>query len=136
MSKPSCPICNGPLIGRSDKKYCSDQCRYLANNKHKIETEKPIIDINKALRKNRSILKKLCPVGKAVIRKEVLDELGYDVKVFSSIFVTSNKEVYYICYDYAFTPLLENNIKKALIVTKQDYMNEWDPWRFVKRKSR
>lgn len=68
------------------------------------------------------------------MRKEVLDTMGYDVKVFSSLFVTSNKEVYYICYDYAFTPLLENNVKKALIVTKQDYMNMWDPWRFVYKK--
>lgn len=134
MSRPSCPICNGPLIGRSDKKYCSDQCRYLANNKHKIQSEKPILDINKVLRKNRSILKKLCPVGKAVIRKEVLDSMGYDMKIFSSLFVTSSKEVYYICYDYAFTPLMENNVKKALIVTKQNYMNVWDPWRFVNKK--
>ena len=134
MNKPSCPICNSPLIGRTDKKYCSDQCRYLANNKHKIESEKPILDINKVLRKNRSILKKLCPFGKAVMRKEVLDTMGYDVNVFSSLFVTSNKEVYYICYDYAFTPLLENNVKKALIVTKQEYMNMWDPWRFVNKK--
>jgi uncharacterized Zn finger protein (UPF0148 family) len=134
VNKPLCPICNSPLIGRTDKKYCSDQCRYLANNKHKIESEKPILDINKVLRKNRSILKKLCPVGKAVMRKEVLDTMGYDVNVFSSLFVTSNKEVYYICYDYAFTPLLENNIKKVLIVSKQDYMSMWDPWRFVNKK--
>jgi predicted nucleic acid-binding Zn ribbon protein len=135
VSKPLCPICNSPLLGRSDKKYCSDQCRYLANNKIKIQTERPILEINKALRQNRSILKKLCPIGKVVVRKEVLVAMGYEVAVFSSLFVTSNKQVYYICYDYAFTPLLERNVEKALIVTRQDYMNGWDPWRFVKKKS-
>ena len=134
MSKPKCPICNNPLIGRTDKKYCSDQCRYLANNKTKIQNERPILDINKALRKNRSILKKLCPVGKAIVRKEVLDAMGYDVKVFSSLFLTSNKQIYYICYDYAFTPLMEHNVEKALIVNKQEYMNTWDPWKFVRKK--
>jgi hypothetical protein len=70
-----------------------------------------------------------------VVRKEVLVAMGYEVAVFSSLFVTSNKQVYYICYDYAFTPLLEHNVEKALIVTRQDYMNGWDPWRFVKKKS-
>jgi hypothetical protein len=77
----------------------------------------------------------LCPIGKVVVRKEVLVAMGYEVAVFSSLFVTSNKQVYYICYDYAFTPLLERNVEKALIVTRQDYMNGWDPWRFVKKKS-
>jgi hypothetical protein len=87
------------------------------------------------LRKNRSILKKLCPVGKTVVRKEVLVAMGYEVKFFSSIFLTSNREIYYICYDYAFTPLLEHNVEKALIVTRQDYMGAWDPWKLVKKKS-
>jgi len=76
----------------------------------------------------------LCPVGKAVVRKEVMDAMGYEVKVFSSLFLTSTKQIYYICYDYAFTPLWEHNVEKALIVNKQEYMNTWDPWKFVKNK--
>ncbi len=107
----------------------------MANNKQKIATERPILDVNKVLRKNRAILKKLCPIGKATVRREVLDAMGYDVRTFSSIFVTSNKQIYYICYDYAFTPLLEYTVEKALIVTKQDYMNAWDPWKFVKKNT-
>lgn len=135
MRKLKCPICGGPFTGRTDKKYCSDQCRYIANNNHKIESERPILEINKQLRKNRSILKKLCPVGKAIVRKEVLDAMGYDVTVFSSIFLTSGKQLYYICYDYAFTPIKEHGVEKALIVTKQDFMNFWNPWKYVPANS-
>ena len=136
MSKLKCPICDALLLGRTDKKYCSDQCRYIANNKHKIKNEYLILDINKRLRKNRAILKKLCPAGKAVIRKEMLDAMGYDVTVFSSLFfLTSNKQLYYICYDYAFMPLIEHNVAKALIVTTQEYMNLWNPWKYVKTYS-
>ena len=135
MSKLKCPICNNPIVGRADKKYCSDQCRYLANNKNKFQAERPILDINKVLRKNRSILKVLCPVGKATVRRDVLDAMGYDVRVFSSLFLTSRKQIYYVCYDFAFTPILDNSIEKALIVTKQDYMNSWDPWKYVKNNS-
>ena len=105
----------------------------MANNKNKIKTESPILDVNKVLRKNRSILKKLCPVGKAIVRKEVFDAMGYDVSVFSSLFLTSKRQIYYICYDYAFTPIVEHNVEKALIVTRQDYMKSWDPWKFVKK---
>ena len=135
MSKLKCPICNNPIVGRADKKYCSDQCRYLANIKNKFQAERPILDINKVLRKNRSILKALCPVGKATVRREVLVAMGYDVRVFSSLFLTSKKQIYYVCYDFAFTPIFDNNIEKALIVTKQDYMNSWDPWKYVKNNS-
>lgn len=133
MSNLKCPVCNNSLAGRIDKKYCSDQCRYIANNRNKNQSERPILEINKALRKNRSILRKLCPVGMAKVRREVLKAMGYDLSVFSSIFLTSKKQIYYVCYDYAFTPILDNGVEKALIVTKQDYMNSWDPWKFVKK---
>jgi len=134
VSKIACPICNGPLIGRTDKKYCSDQCRYAAHNKHKLQSEHLILEINKKLRKNRSILKKLCPIGKAIVRKEVLEAMEYEVNIFSSIFLTSKRQIYYICYDYAFTPLIEHDVEKALIVTRQEYMKSWDPWKYVKNR--
>ena len=124
-------MCDDPLIGRTDRKYCSDQCRYLENNKNKQETERAILEANKTLRKNRAILKKLCPSGKATVRREILDAMGYDVNFFSSIFLTGKKMIYYVCYDYGFTPLLEKGIEKALIITKQDYMNSWNPWKYV-----
>ena len=133
MSQNRCPVCNSPFAGRADKKYCSDQCRYLANNKNKLQTERPIIELNRALRKNRSILRKLCPAGRAIVRKEVMKAMGYDETIFTSIFVTSKKQIYYICYDYAFTPTFEHNVAKAVIVSKQVYMNFWDPWKYVRK---
>lgn len=133
MSKIKCPICNNPFSGRADKKYCSDKCRYIANNKKKVEIERPILEINKVLRRNRSILKQLCPAGKGTVRKEILEAMGFDPSVFSSLYLTSGKQVYYICYDYAFTPILDHLIEKAVIVSKQDYMTPWDPWKYIKK---
>jgi predicted nucleic acid-binding Zn ribbon protein len=130
-----CPTCNRPFSGRTDKKYCSDQCRYIANNKRKHANEHLILDVNKILRRNRAILRKLCPIGKATVRREVLDALGFNVTIFSSIFVSSGKQIYYICYYYAFTPIKDHQVEKVLIVTKQDYMNSWDPWKYVKQNS-
>ncbi len=131
MANRKCPICDSALIGRIDRKYCSDQCRYQGNNKNKYDFERPILEINSKLRRNRSILKTLCPAGKATVRKEVMLAMGYDITLFSSLFLTTKKQVYYLCYDYGFTPLKEKGVEKALIITKQEYMNTWDPWKFV-----
>lgn len=133
MTTRKCLTCGSPLTGRIDRKYCSDQCRYLENNKNKYDSERPLIEINSRLRKNRTILKGLCPAGKATVRKEVMMAMGYDFTLFSSLFLTAKKQVYYLCYDYGFTPLKENGIEKALIITRQEYMNTWDPWKFVNR---
>ncbi|HPH47543.1 MAG TPA: hypothetical protein PKU83_11060 [Chryseolinea sp.] len=131
MANRKCPICDSALIGRIDRKNCSDQCRYQGNNKNKYDFERPILEINSKLRRNRSILKTLCPAGKATVRKEVMLAMGYDITLFSSLFLTTKKQVYYLCYDYGFTPLKEKGVEKALIITKQEYMNTWDPWKFV-----
>lgn len=134
MSKPVCRVCNEVLVGRTDKKYCSDQCRYIANNKIKQKNEQPIIEVNSRLRKNRSILRNLCPEGQAVVTKEVLDKMGYTYNLFSSIHVNPNRQIFYICYDYAFTPIAEIEVKKVLIIARQNFPNDWDPWKFIKKE--
>jgi len=132
MNQRRCPVCGTALTGRTDKKFCSDQCRSIENNKSKYQAERPILDTNKILRKNRSILKTLSPVGMSTVRKEVLDAMGFDISVFSSLFLTNKKQLYYFSYDYGFTPLIVNGVEKALIVNKQRYMNSWNPWKYVK----
>ena len=134
MTNRKCPVCETIIVGRSDKKYCSDQCRSLANSEKKKISEWPILELNKTLRKNRTILRTLCPAGRSVVRKEVMDAMGYDITVFSSIFVTGNKQIYYLCYDYGFTPILEKGIEKALIIIRQNYMGGLNPWKYVKKK--
>jgi hypothetical protein len=91
-----------------------------------------MLGMNKALRRNRSILKTLCPEGKATVRRSVLEKLGFDVRVFTGLFVTSRRNVYYLNYDYGFSPILDKGVEKALIISRQNYMDDWDPWRYAK----
>jgi len=132
FQQTKCLQCKKPLTGRIDKKFCDDYCRNAYNNRHKRTDEKYIQDVNRVIRRNRRILKSLCPIGKAVVRKEVLDNLGYNYRYFNSVF-KSGKAVYYICYDYAFAPTIEYDrntrdpINKALIVQKQDYFYKEEP---------
>lgn len=134
MDNPSpkvCLKCGKPLTGRADKKFCDAYCRNAFNNQQKSSDEHYMQSVNSKIRKNRRILKNLSPEGKATVRKEVLDQLGYNYLYFSSIFRSSKGHVYYLVYDYGFSPIHESGVEKALIIQKQDYMEKpsFDIWR-------
>lgn len=118
----NCLECGKGLKGRLGKKYCDHACKSAYHNRYKSEGEVVILKNNRIIRQNRSILKILSPEGKATVRKEVLDHMGYDYRYFSSIF-KSNANLYYLAYDYAFSPIFEKGVEKALIVQRQDYMD-------------
>ena len=127
-----CKKCGLPLFGRVDKQFCDAYCRNVFNNKIKRSQEKQILDINSKLRKNRTILKTLCPVGKSTVRKEVLEAMGYNFNIFSSMYRASKNSIYYLCYEYGFSPIIDNRgIEKAVIINKQSYMGDWQPWKYV-----
>ncbi|MDA0193926.1 MAG: hypothetical protein O2887_06115 [Bacteroidetes bacterium] len=89
--------------------------------------------MNHHIRKNRRILRHLCPEGKATVRKDIIDAMGFDYNYFSHLFKTVN-QLYYFSYDYGFCPIIENGKPKAVIVQQQPYMDKFslDPWNFKK----
>jgi len=117
----TCQVCGQLVIGRSDKKYCSDQCRAQVNNvKKKADTgERLMQDINRTLRKNRSILKTLSPLGKTTTRKEYLVLQGFDFRYYTHQYHTRQGNIYNFCYEYGYLLLPE---EKVLIVNWQNYM--------------
>jgi len=124
LSTKQCLQCGKGLSGRLDKKFCDAYCRNSYNNQHKSKEEQYIKLVNTAIRKNRRILRSLCPIGKATVRKTVLDQMGYDYRYFSGIFKTKDNRIYYQVYDYLFSPLKEKEVEKALIVQRQEYMDK------------
>ena len=120
MSK-TCLNCGEIIIGRTDKKFCSDQCRNTFNNKIKREHEKLILDINKILRHNRKILKQFNPEGKTTIKREYLGKMNFDFRYHTHTFKTKNENIYKFCYEYGY---LELDDEKVLIVNWQPYMKK------------
>ena len=106
LAPNKCLKCGKALSGRSDKKFCDAYCRNAYNNQHKAIDEQFINLVNSSIRRNRRILKSLSPEGKATVRKEVLDQMGYDFRYFSGLFKTQSN-LYYLVYDYAFSPIME-----------------------------
>lgn len=123
LSTRVCLECQKPLQGRIDKRFCDSSCRNTFNNRNKSHAEHLIQLTNARMRKNRRVLNILCPKGKATVRKEVLDQMGYDYRYFTGLFKT-RKQLYYLVYDYAFAPIFESGIEKALIVERQDFMDK------------
>lgn len=120
----NCLECGKDLKGRVGKKYCDQACKSAYHNRHQRFGEITINQTNRILRHNRSILKTLSPEGKATIRKEVLDQMGYDYRHFTGLY-RSSKLLYYLIYDFAFSPIEDDNgTEKALIVQTQDYMDQ------------
>ena len=132
--KNKCVECGKPIQGRLDKRFCDAYCRNSYNNKVKRKDEQYINEVNRTIRKNRKILKTLSPVGKSTVRKEVLEAMGYDFNIFSSMYRTTKGTIYYLCYEYGFNPIIDNRgVEKAVIINRQDYMAAWQPWKYVNK---
>ena len=60
----TCLECGEKIVGREDKKFCSDSCRNAYNNKINKDSTNYMRNINNKLRKNYRILSELNVEGK------------------------------------------------------------------------
>ena len=115
----NCKYCKKPLIGRSDKLFCDNNCRGAYHNSKANENENSIRDINKILRKNQTILRFASPEGKTTVRKSFLIKHGFNFQYYTNHFKTKNENTYTFCYDYGYMELED---EKVLVINKQPYM--------------
>ena len=85
MSK-GCLECGDKIIGREDKKFCSDGCRNAYNNKMNKDSNNLMRNINNKLRKNYRILSELNPDEKSKTTKTKLLSKGFDFEFFKDLF--------------------------------------------------
>ncbi len=105
MSDRKCLECNDKVIGRIDKKFCSDYCRNSYNNKVDKESKNLIRNTNNRLRKNYKILSELNISGKTKVTRRKLFDKGFDFTFFTSIYTTKTGNVYYYLYDQGYLSL-------------------------------
>ncbi|PWJ60013.1 hypothetical protein CLV98_101188 [Dyadobacter jejuensis] len=97
-----CLECDKPLVGRTDKKFCSDMCRNSYNNRLNSDSHNLMRNINNQLRKNRRILEDLCPDGKVTLPKSTLLAKGFDFNWMTHVRTTLKGTVYQYVYDYGY----------------------------------
>ena len=112
-----CLDCQALLKGRTDKKFCDDQCRSNYNNAKKTVENGFLISVNKILRKNRDILSHQNPQGKTKIKRETLLRKGFNFTYHTHTYATQNRHVYFFCYEYGYLPLANEEL---LLVKREE----------------
>lgn len=102
----TCPECGEKIIGRVDKKFCSDYCRNSHNNKLNKDSNNHIRNVNNRLRKNYRILDSYTLTnGKTKTTKLKLLDKGFDFDYITNLYTTQKGTVYYFVYDLGYLPL-------------------------------
>lgn len=113
-----CLNCSHELKGRSDKKFCDDQCRSSYNRESLVKRLQYVKRVNSSLILNRDILINMNSQGKTkVLYKDMLKH-GFDFGYFTSILKTKAGSHYYFCYEMGY---LQLNNEYVLLVRKEDH---------------
>ena len=116
-----CLHCAEPIHGRSDKKFCDDQCRNAYNNELRRDTTNTMRNVNNLLKKNYRILAELEPAQKRLINLAELHKKGFNFSYFTSRYETKQGKVYQYVYDLGY---MLYDQQRVMIVQKQDWVEE------------
>lgn len=115
--------CGNPFDGRSDKIFCSDQCRNRAR-RDQLKQDRwnaPLFftKINDILRKNHTILEKLYKQkgDSIVVTGYLLRESGFNFE-FNTRILKTTKGTYRFCFNYGWVELENSDI----LIVKNDKM--------------
>ncbi len=104
----TCLECNEKIVGREDKKFCSDGCRNAYNNKINKDSNNFMRNVNNKLRKNYRILSETNTEGKTKTTRSKLLSKGFDFDYFTSILNTKTGNSYRFVYDQGYL-ILDND---------------------------
>jgi len=116
MESKQCLLCEKPLRGRADKKYCDEQCRNQFNNTLNSDASADMRATQNILRKNRRILEEhLAENDKVKKSLRRLTDAGFKPDYLTHLYTTKTGSQYRYCFEYGFL-LLEDEM--VLIVKK------------------
>ena len=101
----TCLECTEKIVGREDKKFCSDSCRNAYNNKINKDSTNFMRNVNNKLRKNYRILSELNSEGKSKATRDKMINKGFDFDFFTNILQTKTGNTYYFLYDQGYRSL-------------------------------
>ena len=96
----TCKECGAAIFGRSDKKFCNEQCRSAYHNQLKREDSVCISRINRILMKNRRVLKEFVMYGITELSFQNLAEAGFSKSYITSYRIKDGEPIL-ICYEFS-----------------------------------
>jgi hypothetical protein len=118
-----CLFCGHSIEGRSDKIFCSTDCR-SAYHYLKSQNNNPSVfkKINQKLKRNRSLLKHFNQAGFAMINKFKLQDEGFDPNYYTHFWKSKKGKVFLFCYEYGFRLSMEAKESKYELIKWQSHM--------------
>lgn len=98
----TCKECDSPFSGRSDKKFCSDDCRSAYNNRRNSDANNFMRTVNNILRRNRRILYKLYDRGETSIDRDRLIREGFAFGYYTNEKKVPTGSVHRYCYELGY----------------------------------
>jgi DNA-directed RNA polymerase subunit M/transcription elongation factor TFIIS len=114
-----CPDCGGRVVGRTDKKFCSNECKNSYHNKEKCIENKSIKEVNRILTRNRKILLSCVNSKKRQISENYLAARGFNFSFFTHQNRSSDGELAHFCYEVGY----QRDEGRSLRLLKEDCIN-------------
>jgi hypothetical protein len=109
--KKICPLCERPYSGRSDKLFCSIECK---NNHHNSLRKQGVVNmINQSLHQNRTVLFHLLHAGTntETVERVVLERLGFQFELMTGVSNKSNGHICWKVYEFEWSELPDGSIR-------------------------
>ncbi len=102
--KRSCIVCSKSLIGRSDKIYCTADCKSYYHHQLKKATKRATINIDKILHHNRSTLLEIMGKNRYSfsISKMALDKKNFNYTYVTGYHINSKNKLINHVYDFSY----------------------------------
>ena len=97
-----CRECGAPLTGRSDKKFCSSDCRTSWHNRNYSDMLRKAAAVNRVLMRNRKLISAVYEKGIRNISINDIRMAGFDRRYFTSVEKPPLRPSVYHCYEFSY----------------------------------
>lgn len=97
--RKKCLNCEEVVIGRADKKFCGVECKTDYHNGRFRDSNNFMRKVNRTLKTNRIILRRLYERGRTRVRHDMLVDLGYQFTYFTHVCSGPAGRQYNFCYE-------------------------------------
>jgi len=108
----NCKICKNKIVGRLDKIFCSIKCKNFYHTNLRKVTDLEVVEINKILHRNRSILLELLGKRKVQIKikRIVLEKKNFHFKYITHFHINKSGKMYHHVYDFAWMEFSDDEV--------------------------
>jgi hypothetical protein len=121
-----CQSCGKTIRGRSDKKFCHDNCRNQFNNKIRESESLHLKNINRILRRNRKILRDLLTpeTDRVIISRAELEFLQFHFSFYTHSHTNKSGNTFHFCYEFGYLTISPERI---IVIKRSAHLDLLNP---------